>query len=139
MFKNLKSAIIFYYLYKFRKRFSIVVLLLSLTLLSGFLYADVVEYLKLTKNIEYLTYILPIKWLIILSSITTSAFLVFTIFKKEESEKLSKNINTKKIIPQKESKKEEPEKPKNKDTLSEREKMFMKKKIRSKAEMLLDK
>ena len=51
MFKQMKSALFWYYLYKFRKRAIFIFFLLLVALFSGFIYGDVVEYLKLTQNI----------------------------------------------------------------------------------------
>ena len=64
MFKQMKSALFWYYLYKFRKRAIFIFFLLLVALFSGFIYGDVVEYLKLTQNIEYLKYVLALKWFI---------------------------------------------------------------------------
>ena len=66
MFRQVKSAIFWTLVYKFRKRLTLVVLLLSTVLLSQWIYADIIEYLKLTEKTQYLDYILPIKWFVIL-------------------------------------------------------------------------
>lgn len=58
MFKQVKSALFWYYLYKFRKRAILIFFLILVALFSGFIYGDIVEYLKITQNIEYLKYIL---------------------------------------------------------------------------------
>ena len=83
MFKQVKSALFWYYLYKFRKRAILIFFLILVALFSGFIYGDIVEYLKITQNIEYLKYILFGKWFIILFNILLSIYLVLTIFKKE--------------------------------------------------------
>ena len=122
MFKQIKSVLLWSMLYKFRKRLIVVVILLSVVLLSQWIYSDIVEYLSLTKNTAYLSIVLPLKWLIILLNIALSAYLILTVFKSDET-------------------KEEPSpmKSNKKDSLSQREKEFMSKKIRSEAEIILQK
>lgn len=136
MFRQVKSVIIWSLIYKFRKRFTVVVLLLSMVLLSQWLYADVVEYLQLTKKSEYLSYILPIKWIVIFTNITISAYLILTIFKKDEiKEKESKKAKEPIVEKIKKTPKESTQ---TKETLSEREKSFLNKRLRSEAEVLMD-
>ena len=76
MFKQMKSALFWYYLYKFRKRAIFIFFLLLVALFSGFIYGDVVEYLKLTQNIEYLKYVLALKWFIIIFNSLLSIYLI---------------------------------------------------------------
>ena len=121
MFKQIKSAFFWTLVYKFRRRLAIVIVLLSIVLLSQWIYGDVVEYLQLTKQLQYLSFILPIKWLIILFNIAFSAFLILTIFK-----------------PQKENKKKVEKSIKEEKDLSQREKEFLTKKLRNKSEILMD-
>ncbi|WP_193215413.1 hypothetical protein [Aliarcobacter butzleri] len=45
MFKQVKSAVFWYYLYKFRKRVTLIFLLLIIALFANVIYADIVEYL----------------------------------------------------------------------------------------------
>ncbi|QKF73921.1 putative membrane protein [Aliarcobacter faecis] len=130
MFKQVKSALFWYYLYKFRKRAILIFFLLLVTLFSGLIYGDVVEYLKLTQNIEYLKYVLFAKWFIIIFNILFSIYLILTIFKKE-SEKSAK-----------ERKKEERKdfKVAKNDDFSQREKELLhKKKLKTKVDILLEK
>ncbi|MCT7518434.1 hypothetical protein [Aliarcobacter cryaerophilus] len=89
MFKQVKSALFWYYLYKFRKRAIFIFFLLLVALFSGFIYGDVVEYLKLTQNIEYLKYVLILKWFIIIFNSLLSIYLVLTLFKKSEIQEKS--------------------------------------------------
>lgn len=95
MFKQIKSAIFWTLVYKFRKRLTIVVILLSTVLLSQWIYSDIVEYLKLSEKIIYLNYVLMAKWIIIFTNIGISAYLILTLFKTEDKD-LSKNKTTKK-------------------------------------------
>ena len=89
MFKQMKSALFWYYLYKFRKRAIFIFFLLLVALFSGFIYGDVVEYLKLTQNIEYLKYVLVLKWFIIIFNSLLSIYLISTLFKNSEIQEKS--------------------------------------------------
>ena len=89
MFKQMKSALFWYYLYKFRKRAIFIFFLLLVGLFSGFIYGDVVEYLKLTQNIEYLKYVLALKWFIIIFNSLLSIYLILTLFKNSEIQEKS--------------------------------------------------
>ena len=89
MFKQVKSAPFWYYLYKFRKRAIFIFFLLLVALFSGFIYGDVVEYLKLTQNIEYLKYVLILKWFIIIFNSLLSIYLILTLFKNSEIQEKS--------------------------------------------------
>ncbi|WNL15831.1 hypothetical protein QUR79_09345 [Arcobacter cryaerophilus gv. pseudocryaerophilus] len=89
MFKQMKSALFWYYLYKFRKRAIFIFFLLLVALFSGFIYGDVVEYLKLTQNIRYLKYVLALKWFIIIFNSLLSIYLILTLFKNSENQEKS--------------------------------------------------
>ena len=89
MFKQVKSALFWYYLYKFRKRAIFIFFLLLVAFFSGFIYGDVVEYLKLTQNIEYLKYVLALKWFIIIFNSLLSIYLILTLFKNSENQEKS--------------------------------------------------
>ena len=129
MFKQVKSAIFWYYLYKFRKRVVLIFLLLIIALFSNAIYSDVVEYLKLKEKLQYLEIALISKWVIIIFSLLFSIYLILTMFKKEEIEEEKK---IKKSEPLKKESKEE--------KFTQREKEFLyKKKIRSKADLLVEK
>lgn len=128
MFKQVKSAVFWYYLYKFRKRVTLIILLLIIALFANVIYADIVEYLKLKEKLEYLEIALLSKWLIIIFNIGISIYLILTLFKKEEETGSSKK---EKIVEKETIKKEK---------FTQREKEFLNKKnIRSKADILLDK
>ncbi|MFY4822130.1 hypothetical protein ACOTVO_05110 [Aliarcobacter butzleri] len=127
MFKQVKSAVFWYYLYKFRKRVTLIFLLLIIALFANVIYTDIVEYLKLKEKLEYLEIALISKWLIIIFNIGISIYLILTLFKKEESG----NGKKEKIVEKETIKKEK---------FTQREKEFLNKKnIRSKADILLDK
>lgn len=130
MFKNMKSALFWYYLYKFRRRLTLVALLLFIVVFSQWIYSDVVEYLTLRQKLSYLDYLLPIKWSVILFNITLSVYLILSLFKKEEK------INTKIKIP----KEEKTNIQIKHNTLSKREEQFLyKKNLNSKAEQIVKK
>lgn len=130
MFKQVKSALFWYYLYKFRKRVLLISLLLIVALFANAIYSDIIEYLKLKNRLEFLELALFVKWFIILFNLVFSIYLILTLFKKQE--------NQKEEIKKKTTKKNESKK--QKETLSEREKSFLKrKKLKSKADYLLEK
>ena len=123
MFKQVKSALFWYYLYKFRKRAIFIFFLLLVALFSGFIYGDVVEYLKLTQNIEYLKYVLALKWFIIIFNSLLSIYLILTLFKNSE-------------IQEKSSVKKDKVETKNSFTQRETE-LLHKKKLTNKAENII--
>jgi len=136
MFKQAKSAFIWYHLYKFRKTVIFIVLLLSVVLFSQWIYSDVVEYLTLRKKLEYLDILLPIKWAIIFFNIGLSAYLITSLFKKEKKEEVVKKEKRVESKVQSDIKKEKEETLKS-STLSEREASFLyKKKLNNKADKL---
>ena len=129
MFKQVKSAVFWYYLYKFRKRVALIFLLLIVALFSNAIYSDVIEYLKLKEKLEYLEIALISKWVVIIASLVTSIYLILTMFKKEEIEEEKK---IKKSEPLKKESKEE--------KFTQREKEFLyKKNLQSKADFLVKK
>ena len=90
MFRQIKSALFWYYLYKFRKKVVLISLLLIIAIFSNAIYGDVVEYLKLKDKLEYLEVALFSKWGIIIFNLTYSIYLILTIFKKQEYTKETK-------------------------------------------------
>jgi len=133
MFRQVKSAIFWYYLYKFRKRVMIISALLVIALFANSIYTDMVEYLTLKQKLEYLELALIIKWLIIFSNILFSIYLILTLFKR-------KDIDNPQLKKQKEKKeKKENNIIKDKTKFTKREEEFLyKKELKSKADSLLD-
>jgi predicted membrane protein len=135
MFKQVKSALFWYYLFKFRRRVIVIALLLIIALFANAIYSDVVQYLTLKEKLEFLEVVLIGKWLIIIFNIVFSIYLILTMFKKEEekpSKKETKSKEKKEDIKQANSKKEE--------KFTEREKQFLyKKKLKSQADLLVEK
>ena len=131
MFKQVKSALFWYYLFKFRRRVILIVLLLIIALFANAIYGDVVEYLKLKDKLDFLEIALISKWAIIIFNIVFSVYLLLTMFKKEESIE-DKKPKKEKDIKSKETKKEE--------KFTDREKEFLyKKTLKTKADLLVEK
>lgn len=131
MFKQVKSALFWYYLFKFRRRVILIVLLLIIALFANAIYGDVVEYLKLKDKLDFLEIALISKWTIIIFNIVFSVYLLLTMFKKEENIEDKKPKKEKDIKP-KETKKEE--------KFTDREKEFLyKKTLKTKADLLVEK
>ena len=126
MFKQVKSALFWYYLFKFRRRVILIVSLLLVALFANAIYGDVIEYLKLKDRLEFLEIALISKWAIIIFNIVFSIYLVLTVFKKDEKEQKIVEIK-KEIIPKEEK-------------FTQREKEFLyKKSLKSEADFLLKK
>ena len=139
MFRQAKSAFIWYHLYKFRRTIVLVVLLLSVVLFSQWIYSDVVEYLTLRKKLEYLDIILPIKWAVIFFNIALSAYLLTSLFKKEKKENIVKKEKNKEVKIHNDVKKETQEDTHKSSSLSQRETSFLyKKKLNNKADNLIN-
>lgn len=130
MFKQVKSALFWYYLYKFRKRVTLVVFLLLIAFFSNAIYADLVQYLQLKNKLQYLEFVLSLKWFIIIFNIAFSIYLILTLFKKEDEKKIVKkqekdNVSKKAFI-------------KNNEKFTDREKQFLyKKKLNNQADFLV--
>ncbi len=130
MFKQVKSAMIWYYLFKFRRRITLVFFLLLVALFSNAIYSDVVEYLTLKNKLQYLEFVLILKWCIIIFNISSCIYLLLTLFNNDKKEEKQEKVKK----PPKEKKKEK----EKKSDLSEREEKFLhKKKLNTKADLLL--
>ena len=139
MFRQVKSAFFWYYLYKFRRRVILIALLLLIALFSNAIHSDVVEYLKLKDKLDFLELVLISKWLIIIFNIIFSIYLLLTMFKKQDEEVSKKENKKEENLKTKASKTQENKKNK-KEKFTEREKEFLnKKKIRSAADLLVEK
>lgn len=131
MFRQVKSALFWYYLYKFRRRVIFIAFLLIVALFANSIYADIVEYLKLKDKLQFLEIALLIKWTIIIFNILFSIYLILTIFKNNQKKENNVKLNKKEV-------KSHENKQKIKTTLTPREEKFLKKKkIRTKAEILV--
>ena len=139
MFKSIRSSLFWYYLYKFRKRLVIITVLVFIILLSGFIYADIVEYLTLRDRLDYLDIVLPFKWFIIFSSIATIAYLIFSLFAGDKNDITynTQNINSNKKTKSKKQKVKID--PKELEKLSDREASFLHtRKLKTKADLIID-
>ncbi len=132
MFKQVKSAMFWYYLFKFRRRITLIFFLLLVALFSNAIYADIVQYLQLKNKLQYLEFVLSLKWIIILFNISFCIYLLLTLFKKEEKEsKKDKKTEEKNILTKE-------EKNINSEKFTQREKQFLyKKKLNTKADFLI--
>jgi len=134
MFKQVKSALFWYYLYKFRRRFILISLLLIVAIFANAIYSDVIQYLTLKDKLQYLEIALIAKWFIIIFNIIFSIYLLLTLFKnKQKDEKVIKNTKKQEVILKKEMKK----KIKKDSKFTKREEEFLNKKLRSKADQLI--
>ncbi|MAC84302.1 MAG: hypothetical protein CL624_09225 [Arcobacter sp.] len=135
MFKQVKSALFWYYLIKFRRRIILIVLLLIIALFANAIYSDVVEYLTLKEKLEFLEIVLLSKWFIIIFNIVFSIYLLLTMFKNEEEKEKPEKKEKKKIF-----KTDSAEEKTSNEKFTDREKEFLyKKKLKSKADILVDK
>ena len=134
MFKQVKSALFWYYLFKFRRRIILIVLLLIIAFFANAIYGDVVEYLKLKDKLDYLEIAHKKKWLIIIFNIVFSIYLILTMFKKEE------NIEERSLKKEKKVESKQVEEPKKEEKFTQREKKFLyKKTLKTKADLLVEK
>jgi len=131
MFKQIKSALFWYYLYKFRKKVLIIVFLLLVAIFANMIYADVVEYLTLKNRLEYLEIALISKWGIIIFNLLFSVYLILSLFKLEESKKNNEKENKNDVIIDKDQERKE-------KTFSKREEEFLNKDLKSKADILVE-
>ena len=105
-------------------------MLLIIALFANAIHADVIEYLKLKNRLDFLEIVLISKWAIIIFNIVFSVYLLLTMFNKQEEEKTK--VKESKTSNKKEEKKEE--------KFTAREKEFLnKKKIRTAADLLVEK
>ena len=134
MFKQVKSALFWYYLFKFRRRVIFILLLLIIAFFANAIYGDVVEYLKLKDKLDYLEIALISKWLIIVFNIVFSIYLILTMFKKEE------NIQEKNLKKEKKTEVKQTKEHKKEEKFTQREKEFLyKKTLKPKADLLVKK
>ena len=129
MVRQVRSLILWTLIYRFRRRLVVVAVLLSMVLLSQWIYGDIVEYLKLSENVGYLSYVLVGKWVLIFTNIGLSAYLILTMFRKDEKtdnkNKSKEKIKEVEVV--------------SVDTLTDRERSFLTRKLRTKTEILMEK
>lgn len=93
-------------------------MLIFLVLISQFIYADIVEYLKLTKQEDIIGYALFAKWILSISCIFFAVYILFGLSKQK-------------------AQKPKPLKEDEDSKLSDREKRFINKKLRTKTEIIM--
>lgn len=93
-------------------------MLIFLVLISQFIYTDVVEYLKLTKQEDIIGYALFAKWILSISCISFVVYILFGLSKQRVQ-------------------KPKPLKEDEDSKLSDREKRFINKKLRTKTEIIM--
>jgi predicted membrane protein len=133
MFKQVKSALFWYYLYKFRRKVVLIAFLLLIAFFANAIYSDIVQYLTLKEKLEYLELVLIGKWFIIIFNILFSIYLLLTLFKKQEKNEKEKSVKSseKKSKVSKEVLKKE-------SKFTKREEEFLNKKLKSKADLLVE-
>ncbi|QKF81270.1 hypothetical protein [Halarcobacter ebronensis] len=129
MFKQVKSALFWYYLYKFRRKVISIIFLLLIALFANSIYSDVVEYLTLKNRLEYLEIALLTKWSVIIFNILFSIYLFLGLFRNSKTEEENKReiIKNKDIIKNNKNKK-----------FTKREEEFLQKELKSKADLLVE-
>lgn len=132
MFKQVKSALFWYYLYKFRRKVILIAFLLLIAFFANAIYSDVVQYLTLKEKLEYLELALSLKWFIIIFNILFSLYLILTLFKKENIEEKKEKKQTIKEEKKAEVKKEKESK------FTKREESFLNRDIKNKADKLVE-
>jgi len=135
MFRQVKSALFWYYLYKFRRKVVFITFLLVTAIFANAIYADIVEYLTLKEKLEYLELALFSKWAIIIFNLTLSIYFILTLFKNQKDEQSDKKDSSKTknndIIYENKEKK-------SSSKFSKREEEFLKKDLKSKADLLVE-
>lgn len=86
MFKEIRLMLILAMIYKNRNKFILLTINISILLLSQYIYDDIIEYLKLSNKTEFISYVLPIKWIIILLFISMSVNIIISLFKNSDKE-----------------------------------------------------
>lgn len=132
MFKQVKSALFWYYLYKFRRRVLLIAFLIFTALFANAIYDDVVEYLTLKDNLEFLEIALLTKWFIVIFNLLFSIYLILGIFKLDKKDKIKQEEKKKRVpISKKKEKKKE-------SKFTKREEEFLNKDIlKNRADSLL--
>ncbi len=95
MFRQIKSAIIWSYIYRFR---SLLVKILVAIIVIGvieYIYGDVVEYFRLTKKVEYLWIVLMIKWILIVLTLLYRGYSMWKVGKPKKKKSPQKSDNKK--------------------------------------------
>lgn len=87
MFHQVKSALFWYYLIKFRKRVFLVFILLLTAFFADSIYEDIISYLKAKNDFRYFQLILLAKWFVVIFNMSFSLYLILSVFKPDEKTK----------------------------------------------------
>ncbi len=93
MFRQIKSAIIWSYIWRFRSLLAKIFVAIVVIAVLEFVYKDVVEYLRLTKNVEYLWIALVAKWAVILLIVLYIGYSIWKIGHTKNKKSLQKPDN----------------------------------------------
>jgi hypothetical protein len=124
----MKSLVFWTFVYRFRRRLTVVAVLIAIILLSQWIYSDTIKYLQLIDKTNWIGWVLIAKWLLILSSTALSVYLILTIFRTDirHKKRLDPMPTPTPIIET------------DRDDLTPKERSFLTKKLRSRAEILKD-
>lgn len=86
MFKQIKSALIWLYIIKFRRKLFFISIFLIVAFLSNYIYVDIANYLTAINKTHLLIYALLFKWLLIFFSVSTAVFFILSMFKPSKKE-----------------------------------------------------
>ncbi len=98
MFRQIKSAIIWAYIYRFRILLFKILIAFVIALIIEYVYRDIIEFLQVSKQIEFLLYILVVKWLLLLAIVLYLFFSIYQVFKKQKDEHTMKHNKKKEIL-----------------------------------------
>ncbi len=97
MFRQIKSAIIWSYIWRFRSLLAKILIAILIVAILEFIYSDVVEYLRLIDNVKYLWIALLVKWILILLIIFYIGYSVWKIGYFKDKKNPLKADNKKKL------------------------------------------
>jgi len=102
MFRQIKSAIIWSYIWRFRSLLAKILIAIASIVVLEFVYKDIVEYLHLTNNVKYLGIVLIIKWILILAILGYIGFFVWRLKTRKTNKKKANTIGDTKKMSKKE-------------------------------------
>ncbi len=95
MFRQIKSAIIWSYIYRFRSLLVKILAAVVTIAMIEYIYGDVVEYFRLTKRVEYLWIVLMIKWMLVFLILLYIGYSVWKVGKPKNKKSPQKADNKK--------------------------------------------
>ena len=97
MFKQIQSAIIWTYIYKFRKFLLQILVVIVLFFFVEYFYRDIVEYLTISGHKDKIFYLLLAKWAIFMLLISFLSVRLYTILKKTKKPPNPRKLSKKEI------------------------------------------